>query len=161
MAGQIFRSSEHVDHVHRLPQVGERPHDGLAEDPLSDKRRVHGQNPVAARLQVRGHVKGRLPRARLAAEHGDRARLTQDSREARVVVDEMTLHVPLILSRTRQRREDLAAERAHAPSTKPVDDSERFGVTRACLGHDADETVGQEHTGLETEARRGFRAPRS
>src|SRR5258705_12624694 len=53
VAGQIFRSSEDVDHVRRLPQIGERPHDGLAEDRLSDERRIHGQNPVAARLPVR------------------------------------------------------------------------------------------------------------
>ena len=38
VTGQVFRSPENVDHVHRLLHIGQRSDDGFAEDCLADER---------------------------------------------------------------------------------------------------------------------------
>ena len=56
-----------------------------------------------------------------------------------------------IVSRARQRGEDLGPERLDAPAAKAFHARERVEILRRRLGHRADEPVREQHAGLEAD----------
>ena len=93
MSGEELRAPEHLDDVGRLGEVGERRRHRHAEQRAAAQRGIHGQDAIAARGEVRGHVVRRLVDAGLGAEHGDRPDGVEDPREAGVVGHEVSLPV--------------------------------------------------------------------
>src|SRR5581483_117153 len=108
VARKELRPSEHLDHVDRSWKIGQGGDHRLPEQSLARARGIHANDVVAARLQVRGHVAGRLSGLPLGTEHRDAARLAQDSYEARVVVDEerSPVHRPATISRPFESRNE-------------------------------------------------------
>src|SRR5437899_11683426 len=110
VAGQIFRTSEDLDHVGRLGEVAEA-RDGLRiVQGATRELGIDRPDPVAARMQICRNVIRGLGRADLGAEHRHRLGLAEDRDEAVIVVDEQgtpVTHWRFTFSRRAKRGNDL------------------------------------------------------
>ena len=106
-----LRLAEDVDHIDRLPDVGEVRHDGLAQDRLADRDRIDGDDPEALALEIlHDEVAGPVP-VRAGTDHGNGPGAPKDGRKLLVRVcagaARRSRRVVWITGEAGVRREDL------------------------------------------------------